>query len=233
MIENFEKLIPKSQRKRSGKAFYSGRRAFEAQSDLYIIGLNPGGKPKDYQKETVRRHTRGVLHNKPTNWSAYKDEAWGNQAKGEDVHQRRVRYLFRKLKLNARKVPASNLIFPRSQSKKKLKGDFKELACECWPFHEAVIKQLEVRVVVCLGKDVGKWVCDHLDARAPIDEFVEIYPKRRWKSHTHKNASGLTVVTLTHPSNADWTNPNADPTGLVVNALNKTRRRRRRQPNLL
>ena len=101
VIEDFAKLIPVSQMNRSGKAFYSGRLAFETQSNVYIIGLNPGGKPKDYQKETVLRHTRSVLHNKPAKWSAYRDETWGNKAKGEDVHQRRVRYLFRKLGLNA------------------------------------------------------------------------------------------------------------------------------------
>ena len=221
MIEDFAKLIPASQMNRSGKAFYSGRRAFESQSDLYIIGLNPGGKPKDHPKETVCRHTRKVLRRKRKNWSAYRDEKWGGQAKGEDFFQQRVRYLFRKIGLNARKAPASNLIFPRSARKATLEGDFQQLVSECWPFHQAVIEELGVHVVVCLGTtDTGRWVRDRLDAHIHVDKFVETYPKRRWKSDTYKNADGLKVVTLSHPSRADWKNPDADPTGLVVDALN-------------
>ena len=223
MIEDFAKLIPSSQKNRSGKAFYSGRRAFESQSDIYIIGLNPGGSPKDYPKETVLRHTRKVLKSKPANWSAYRDESWNGQAKGKDIHQKRVRYLFRKVGLNARKVPTSNLIFARSSSKEKLAGDFKQMARDCWPFHEAIIRQLEVRVVVCLGiSDTGTWVRAQLDAEDEIDSFTEDnnrYPAP-WTSRCHKNADGLIVVSLSHPSVASWTSPATDPTDLVVGALN-------------
>ena len=43
MIEEFIELIPQSLYGESGAAFYSGRRAFSAPSDLYILGANPGG----------------------------------------------------------------------------------------------------------------------------------------------------------------------------------------------
>ena len=221
MIEDFAKLIPPSQKDRSGKAFYSGRRAFESPSDLYIIGLNPGGKPKEHRKETVSRHTCKVLRSKP-NWSAYRDESWGGQEKGKHFHQRNVRYLFRKLGLNARKVPVSNLVLARSPRKAKLVGDFNQMAHDCWPFHEAVIEQLKVRVVVCLGiTDTGPWVRSQLDAEDEIDWFTEDnnrYPAP-WTSRCHQNEDGLQVVTLSHPSVAKWTNPATDPTELVLNAL--------------
>ena len=48
--------------------------------------------------------------------------------------------------------------------------------------------------------------------------FVEMN-SRRWVSETHLGPTGLCVVTLTHPSRADWTNPAADPTPLIREML--------------
>ncbi len=221
MIEDFAKLIPASQMNRSGKAFYSGGRAFESQSDLYILGLNPGGSPDKYPHETVSSHTQEVLHSMPENWSAYRDEAWaeGRAAPGTRPMQRRVLYLFERLGLDAGEVPASNLVFPRSSRKATLEGDFQQLVSECWPFHQAIIEKLGVSTVVCLGGDVGRSVCGRLYAHQLVDSFVEDND-RKWTSNLYANASGLMVAALAHPSIAAWTNPKTDPTGLVVDALN-------------
>ena len=221
VIEDFAKLIPSSQKDRSGKAFYSGRLAFEKPSDVYILGLNPGGDPAKYPDETVANHTDAVLRNMSSNWSAYRDEPWseGRVAPGTRPMQRRVLYLFKKMGLNAGEVPASNLIFPRSSRKATLEGDFRRFVSECWTFHEAVIQGLGVRVVVCLGGDVGEWVCRQSNANRFVDNFVE-KNDRRWKSNLYASSSGLTVAVLSHPSIAAWTNPATDPTDLVVNALN-------------
>ena len=53
MIEDFVRLIPESLMDKPGKAFYSGRDAFEPPKELYILGANPGGIP-EYESETVR-----------------------------------------------------------------------------------------------------------------------------------------------------------------------------------
>ena len=225
MIENFEKLIPKSQRKRSGKAFYSGRQAFESRSDLYVIGLNPAGKPQDYPNETVDSHTQWVLNNSPQNWSAYRDEAWRQEraTPGTRPLQRRLLYLFEKIGLDAGEVPASNLIFPRSTRKATQEGSFHTLVSECWPFHREIIERLRVRVVVCFGiTDTGPEVCKRLGAYDQFDQCTEDNNRHPapWTSYSCKNSDGLIVVTLSHPSIAAWTNPRTDPTDLVVRALN-------------
>ena len=221
MIEDFAKLIPSSQKNKSGKAFYSGKLAFGKKSDVYILGLNPGGDPTKYPHETVSNHTQEVLHSLPSNWSAYRDEEWseGRAAPGTHRLQRRVLHLFSKLGLDAGEVPASNLIFPRSSRKATLEGDFRQLVLECWAFHEAVIRELDVSVVVCLGKDVGDWMCRQSNANRFVDNFIE-KNDRKWTSDLYANSSGLMVAVLAHPSIAAWTNPVTDPTDLVLKALN-------------
>ena len=219
MIEEFADLIPRCLMDESGKVFYSGRLAFESPSELYLLGFNPGGCPERYTEETVSRHTDKVLHSEPDNWSAYRDESWEGKDPGTHQMAPRVLHLFQGLEIDPREVPASNIIFKRSKNKKKLKGDWKQLAQKCWRFHQHVIEMLGVRVVLCFGQDTGYWVQKQLGVTTKVDEFIETYPRRHWKSRTCRNTEGLTVVVATHPSVADWTNPHADPTELVCRAL--------------
>ena len=132
--------------------------------------------------------------------------------------QPRVLHLLRELDLEPRKVPASNVAFVRSARGKDIKGCFRELAKLCWPFHQAVIELLGVRVVLCLGKDSGSWVREQLDANDLVDQFVEVN-NRRWTSTSYKNSNGIGVVVATHPSIADWTTPATDPSLLVQRML--------------
>ncbi|MEA1071772.1 hypothetical protein [Sphingomonas sp. LY160] len=53
-----------------------------------------------------------------------------------------------------------------------------------------------------------------------MDDFKESN-NRGWRSQTHGSKDGLQVVTLTHPSRADWTNPASDPTPLVRRAFER------------
>lgn len=75
MIDDLTALIPESLRSRSGAVFYSGRTAFSAPSRLYILGLNPGGRPQAQANDTVEMHTAKVL-NGNQDWSEYQDESW-------------------------------------------------------------------------------------------------------------------------------------------------------------
>ena len=178
MIEDFAKLIPESLLDKSGKVFYSGRKAFEAPKELYILGANPGGAPEDYVDETVSSHTQKALNSKPY-WSEYTHGRWGRGRKGEKhlpgEHrlQKRMRHLLNGMRLNPGEVPASNLIFLRSARLETLSEDWEQLAEKCWQFHQAVIEYLGVRVVVCLGQDTGNWVCYKLNAECLVDRFKE------------------------------------------------------------
>ena len=221
MIEEFAELIPKSLLDKSGEVFYSGRRAFGAPSELYILGANPGGTPEGMPDSTVSRHINQVLYDKPANWSAYRDESWHGRAPGKSLMQRGVLHLFKRLQLNPGEVPASELVFLRSRNLSELKGSFEKLASECWPFHQAVIDRLGVKVVVCIGKRAGEFVRRQLNAHEPIDWFSE-RNRRRWESHSHRSDCGIIVVTLTHASQVDWTNRASDPTWLVIRALIKS-----------
>lgn len=200
----------------SGSAFYSGRRAFNNPSSLYLLGLNPAGDPS--WRRTVRMNVAAVLHG-PEDWSAWRDESWGGKPSGRNYRQRRVLHLMEQVEMGPGAVPCSEVVFSRSTDPDRL--DMDSLARLCWPFHEAVIETLGVRVVVCLGGRAGRYLRHRLNAHRKIDEYVEDN-RRRWKSRTHENAAGQAVVTLAHPSQVDWTARTSDPTGLVKRSLQLT-----------
>lgn len=96
----------------------------------------------------------------------------------------------------------------------------KSLLHDCWAVHETAIRTLGVHVVVCFGQDAGRWVRTQLGAATgPAIESYTEDNGRHWRSTTHRGRDGIQVVTLTHPSRADWTNPLSDPTRLVISAL--------------
>lgn len=227
MVEEFAKLIPDSLLDVSGKAFYSGRDAFGAASDLYILGINPGGDPESYPTETVGAHTRKVLHEVPDNWSAFIDEGWSipPMPPGQHKMQKNVLHLLKRLDLDCRKIPASNLVFERSETVAKIQGRLDRLTLDCWPFHRAVIQRLGVRVVVCGGMDAAEKAMPRLEDDNPTsgkftlrDTFMAKYGLKA-TSKVYRNGGGVTLVQLPHPSRFIWTHPKSDPTELVRQAL--------------
>jgi hypothetical protein len=219
MITEFSTLIPKGLLQRSGSVFLSGKAAFGAPSKLYILGLNPGGCPDKQSCQTVEWHTKKVLSNELLEWSEYEHEKWNDQDAGTCGMQPRVLHMLDQLKLKAGHVPSSNLIFVRTTREKHLKAEFENLATQCWPFHQAVIDRLKIRVVLCFGQTAGKWVRKQLKTSDDVvDEFVEVN-NRRWRSSVFKNAAGVAVVVATHPSIASWNTPAADPTHLIARLL--------------
>jgi hypothetical protein len=218
MIERFARFIPEDLSDVSGSVFYSGRSAFGARSPLYILGLNPGGSPEHQSDETVAWHTNGVLKKMPSEWSEYQDQSWKGAPPGTHGLQPRILHLLRKLDLNPQRVPASNVVFVRSERESTLGNRFSALAEKCWPFHENVISQLGIKVVLCFGQKAGNWVKKNTGAHQIIGEFVESN-NRRWKSRAFSNAEGLVVVVATHPSIVDWTVTDTDPSPLVRKAM--------------
>ncbi len=219
LMEYFADLVPDSIRGASGHLFYSGRNAFERESRLYVLGLNPGGCPRKQANRTVGGAIESVLGMRQRDWSAYRDESWRGKPAGTHGLQPRILHLFRELGLNPGNVPSSNLIFVRSTQAADLNHHFSELADLCWSFHETVIKTLGVNTVLCFGRRCGKQVRRRLDAHIFVEEFLE-KNDRGWKSCWHTSEDGkFSVLTLTHPSRAAWQNPETDPTPLVRKAL--------------
>ena len=219
MIRDFAKLIPKSLSNRCGRVFYSGRSAFDSPSQLYILRINPGGDPRNHKAETVSSHTEWIRCTAPENWSAYRDESWEGCRPGRAKVQLRVLHLIQELGLDPRKVPASNVVFQRSKSKPRPKEKFELLASECWPFHEAVIRDLEVRVIVCF-RGADNFVRHKVDARMKVDKNDKSADKME-RSYSYVNSEGLTVVVVPHPSHNDWENPEGDPSELIKRALKR------------
>lgn len=218
MIEELARLVDPHILARSGKVFYSGRSAFARPSKLYLLGLNPGGRPDRQAAETVGRSLRQVQSELPDDWSAYRDESWNGRPPGTYRAQPRVRHLLSRLALDPRATPASNAVFVRSSRAGGLGAELPALLRACWPVHQAIIDGLGVRVVACFGREAGRHVRAMLDAHAEEDRFVE-RNKRGWTSTTHANANGQRVVTLSHPGVADWRAEATDPTDLVNRAL--------------
>jgi len=228
MIEDFAKKVPKELLNVSGSVFYSGRKAFNKPSKLYILGFNLGGSPekeelKDY---TLNENIQRVLNDKKHyKWSAYVHENWTSDEKkppGESFMQLRVRHLLGKLEeLDAVHGPASNLIFERSVGEKDIDDRFDELAEQCWKFHDCVIKKLKIKVILCFGQTAGYWVAGrfNLTIKDKIDCFREKYKKRHWPTVALKNDTSPIVIIAAHPSRSDWTNELCDPTDLVRKAL--------------
>lgn len=220
VIDELIASIDRSLLPESGAVFYSGRVAFSAPSPLYILGLNPGGNPQDQADDTIVKHTEMVLKEKD-HWSAYQDEVWHKgHEKGKSGMQPRVLHLIKQLGFDPRTTPASNLVFVRSRLERDIAKSFDDTAKLCWPFHQAVIERLCVRVVLCFGQRAGNYVCRRLDAVKFVDEFIE-ENKRRWQSRAFRNANGIAVVVATHPSRADWTKTETDPTELVQRMLKR------------
>jgi len=209
--------IPASLLPRSGKVFYSGRAAFSAHSRLYIVGLNPGGDPVAQATETIYAD-RLKFREGSAWWSEYADESWCGAPPGTWGMAPRVLHMLASLGLDPRSVPASNVVFIRSSTEATLRAEKADLLRACWPVHQAVIDMLGVQVLVCFGGTAGRWVREQLGAWKRVDAYQETNG-RRWRSEAHRACDGRMVLTLTHPSRANWCNPQSDPTPLVQRAL--------------
>ena len=220
MIVDFAEFIPESTEHSNGRVFYSGREAFSSPSRLYVLGINPGGAPKDHPGDTVHRHTKWVMECAPYNWSAYRDEQWHGGRPGESGIQPSLLHLFRVVGLDPGTVPASNTVFARSSTIGEYPRDFDADASECWAFHQEVIDRLSVEVVVVVGKSQGAFVRERLKTNRVVKCWTD-KNAQPWKSAWYRNTVGLSVVVLAHPTRGhQWTRTASDPTALVYEALN-------------
>lgn len=225
LYDELLELVPSALHSEFGEVFYSGRTAFEQPSPIYLLGFNPGGNPS---KAALNRYTIGYdldASRAPErrDWSGFEDD-WSMFGPGAIAFQRRVLHLLHRCGFHdPRMVPASNAVFVRSARVGTLQATQTErLLRDCWAVHEKIISTLQVRVVVCFGQAAGQWVRAQLDAgTGPAIEIFTEDNRRRWRSETHRGRNSIQVVTLTHPSIADWTNPLSDPTGLVASALER------------
>ncbi|HEX7887545.1 MAG TPA: hypothetical protein VF474_16345 [Phenylobacterium sp.] len=213
MLELLLDRVSRTVHGRSGSVLYSGRSAFAGPSDIYVLGLNPGGSPISQCAETVELDIRQSLTGR-AEWSAYQDECWLGKPAGTHGMQPRVLHLLKGLDRDPRRAPASNVVFVRTAREVDLAAEKAALLDACWPVHQAVIDGLGVRTILCFGGTAGAWVRERLQAHELAGSFVE-RNARRWRSLAHLDQQGRCVVTLTHPSIAKWDAAATDPTPFV------------------
>lgn len=209
--------LPSAILKRSGSIFYSGKNAFVDSKPLYILGLNPGGIPSDVPSVTIG-DSIDEFKRREEPWSEYSDSSWEDAPPGTWGLQPRILHMLHRLRLDPQTVPSSNVVFVQSRGEKELGLEKTKLLESCWPLHQAVIDNLNIRTILCFGSTAGVWVRGRLGANELIDRFAE-QNNRGWTSRTHRDEHGRQVVAVTHPSRVDWKNPEADPTPLVERAL--------------
>ena len=192
----------------SGKAFHSGRLAFSAPRDLYILGLNPGGDPED-RSETVASNIEQV-RGEEEDWCAFLDQDWRpggrNHGRAKAPLQLEMQELAACLGLDLRGIPASDVIFARSRQAHHIVNR-RKLMDLCWPFHQAVIEGLRIRVVLCLYKEAAEFVREKAGTRAqPIGRVCERSRAGRefWRE-AFAAPCGLKVVQITRPTGIPWT----------------------------
>lgn len=220
MIDRALNALPSDLLDRSGGIFYSGKQAFEQPTEIYILGLNPGGDPAELKDHTVRKSLAHWRQN-PELYSAYIDDLWKGTEKGASGMQPRLQHLAEQMDIELGTTPSANVIFARTKDEIALGPEQSDLLSKCWPVHQAVIDALSIRMVICLGSTAGNWVRQQLSAHDEVDNYIETYPIRRWASAVHIAADGKMVATLAHPSRANWSSPDADPSTMVKRALSK------------
>ena len=222
MLDEFIPLIPDSLSRQPGRAFNSGRLAFSEPSPIYVLLLNPA--MGDHPQATVSHQARDVATRKPKDWCAFLDDQWGNRPPGKHFLQRNLLRLYTRLGVSPRNAPSSQLIFLATKTPADLKRrpDFQDLLEDCWRFHAAVIQKLQPRAIVCVGKDAADFTRRKLNANILVGEHCADVGKRPRTSQSHKNAQGITVISLPHPAapgfGPDWT---YDEIHLVERALKR------------
>ncbi|MCP4934709.1 MAG: hypothetical protein GY927_11015 [bacterium] len=222
MIEELAKCIPSELRFKSGNVFYSGRAAWNAPAEIYILGFNPGGEPPligasdENSFDTVGGHTRFILKNAFEHYSTWLDASWNSNQPGEAPLQKSMQHVMNKLGLDLRFLPSSNLVFPRSKGSSDLGNEEKKLIEQCWPFHQLVIDNLTPKVLFCFGVPTGEIAAKHLAAPP------ELFAKNKIYSYSYKAwkvDQGPLVFGLHHPSYANWTIPKYDPSDWIADTI--------------
>lgn len=205
----------------SGAAFYTGSAAFEGACRLYILGLNPGGSPEAQARNTVQADINSWTL-MPARYSRYLDECWEGKAPGTHGLQPRMKHMADTVGIDLRSTPASNLVFVRSRSEACLASAKTRLIRECWPVHQAVLRELSIDTILCLGGTAGRWTRELVGATHLTDDYRETNA-RGWVSEAHGAPDGTMVITVSHPGRANWCNSTSDPSALIRRVLNRKR----------
>jgi hypothetical protein len=127
----------------------------------------------------------------------YLDVSWQGRPPGRSKLQRRVAELATMIGVDLRAVCAANLIFVRSKDAQSC--GYPELAEMCWPVHQAILKTVRPKLVVCYGNS-GESPYAFLHSVLPVRDEME-FPSGHgvWRCRAFRS-NGMWVVGLPHLS---------------------------------
>ena len=220
-LETFSRLVPDSLLDCSGEVFYSGRAAFSGSRDVYLLGYNPGSDPSVERQAGDELNTVRSSIEKACSWSSERFSLYYEEwEKGRSqTMQRGIERFFAETGLDPYLTPSSNCIFVRSPDIGSMpRATRRGLEDACWQFHQAVIEQLGVKAILCMGRDAYEAVCRHFRVTEQVDEEPDGWrPPRMHRAFSTK--SGMLICKLTHPSRGHWQIERNNPAPLVRRVL--------------
>lgn len=218
-LEAFARLVPESLLDCSGEVFYSGRAAFSGSRPVYLLGYNPGSnpdadRPPGEELDTVRSSIEKACSRNAERFSLYYQE-W-EKDRPKDM-QRSIKHFFLDSGLCPKLTPSSNCVFVRSPNVRAIPSAKRhQLEDACWPFHKAVIDELGVTAILCMGRDAFKALQRRFQDASLIDE----QPWSARQAHrAYRTARGMRLFQLVHPSYGHWQSPKYNPAPLVRRVL--------------
>ena len=180
---------------------------------MYLLGYNPGSDPGGNRPHKVRGTVEEACSRKADRFSLYYQD-WG-PGRRKDM-QRSIKHFFLVSGLCPELTPSSNCIFVRSPDVRAIpSAERRHLEEACWPFHEAVIEQLGVRAILCMG---GK-AYEAVERRFRITGQIDEQPHGTRAHRAYSTTSGLLIFQFVHPSVGHWHCPQYNPAPLARRVL--------------
>lgn len=208
-IENFIVISKEKLNKIFNEEGYLFNSSIETlkKGDIYILGLNPGGKIFGGENNKLLTNLENLFNEKNNN---FLDEYWKcEKLELKNPFQKRIDVLFKKLGKNLRCICSSNLIFIRSKSQYEIYKEFNNYAEICWEVHKEILNIVKPNVILCIGngEDISSYSFIKKLYKYNSETKLES-GRKNWKIkliHIELNGNKITVIGLPHLS---WYNIN-------------------------
>lgn len=168
--------LPQSILSASGRALYSPASTLQSGSPVYFLGLNPGEVQDgaEFHDLLTVDNDLGRLEAGLISQHGYLDERWKGNQPGRAPIQVAGQQLFTILaggdveagRSLLRRSPTSNFILQRSPTEAILMARTGErpvdLARQCWPFHQAVLRETGCEVVLTHAIGIARGIAKSL-----------------------------------------------------------------------
>lgn len=142
-----------------GKLLY-GSRSTLIPGDLYVLGFNPGGDPRQESANVAET----LAATPELGWTEYTDASWRLRGKlyspGEQPRQRKIQEFFRRADLDIKVTFFSNVLFVRDIDVQRTRSheSFAQLCQECATVHRFLLGIVKPKIVLCFGVDAFEFV---------------------------------------------------------------------------